>query len=213
MNTTTTVRSAIEDLTVSIIVDNKLTRFDYDDLKKFHKGDSWFGCTVGFRAMQLAAREFSKPEHLKSKLWEQVTWSRDSLSVVSGHPGPGVKDAIELITATISTNRFQIHESINAQGCNSGCNSSMKFEWWVTANNETIHIKLHNDIVPAAFLQLLDRLIADDYLTDNGKKNDRDQFDQMKNDLSNILWNQSLDASFEFDYVTASTSSDVSEQC
>jgi len=208
MNTSANIHSSVEDTTVSIIVDGKVAHFDYGDLKKFHKGDSWLGCTVGFRVMQIAAREFSKP-----KLSEQALWSRDNLSIVSGHPGPGVKDAIELVTATISSNHFQLHESVNTDGCSSGCNSSMRFEWWITADNKTIHIKLHDDIVPESFLQLLDRLNTEEDRSDNENEQDRKQFDQMKNDLSNILWNQSLDASFVINQTAPSTNSEVKKPC
>ncbi len=205
MKTSTRTDSVVEDTAVSILADGKLTSFDYEDLKSFHKGDSWFGCTVGFRAMQIAAREFSTID--------QTTWSRDNLSIISGHPGPGVKDAIELITATISSNHFQLHDSVNHQSCNSGCNSNMRFEWWVTANNKTIHIKLHDDIVPDSFLQLLDRLNVDDYLNEKEKKHDQKQFEQMKKDLSSILWKQPLDASFDINRVTTPTNSEVNKPC
>jgi hypothetical protein len=192
-----------EDSTVAITIDGKLTTFDYDDLKSFHKGDSWFGCTVGFRAMQVAARELSQP----------TLWSRDGLSIISGHPGPGVKDAIELVTATISSGNFQLHESVDHDGCSSSCNSSMRFEWWVTMNDETVHVKLHNGIVPESFLKLLDRLNADDYHSDNEKQRDRDQFDQMKQALSKLLWNQSLDASFDINHVTTTMNSEGQKLC
>lgn len=191
--------SVIEDTTVSIMVDGKLTSFEYGQLKTFHKGDSWLGCTVGFRVMQIAERELSKPS----------LWSRNNLSIISGHPGPGVKDAIELITATISSGNFQLHESIDSNGSNSGCNSSMRFEWWVTTNDNSIHIKLHNNIVPESFLKLLDQLNADDYLSKNEKNKDLKQFDQMKQELSTLLWNQSLDASFDINHVTTSMTSEV----
>jgi len=198
MNTRPT-SSIIEDTTVNIMVDSKLTSFEYDQLKTFHKGDSWFGCTVGFRAMQVAAHELS----------QHSTWSRDNLSIISAHPGPGVKDAIEMITATISSNHFQLHESIESNGCDSGCNSSMRFEWWLTTNNDSIHIKLHDKIVPESFLQLLDRLNADEYPSESEKDKDLKQFKLMKQKLSTLLWNQSLDASFDINHVTTSTTSEV----
>jgi hypothetical protein len=197
------INSGIEDCTVTIIVDGKLTRFDYDDLKSFHKGDSWFGCTVGFRAMQLAARELSQP----------APWSRDDLAIVSGHPGPGVKDAIELITATVSSGNFQLHENIDNKNSNSGCNSNMRFEWWVTENDKTIHIKLRAGIVPESFLQLLDRLNAGAYPDDDEKNKDLKQFDLMKQALSTLLWNQSLDASFDANHVTTPTNNKVKKLC
>jgi len=97
-----------EDTSVSIIVDGKPVCYEFDTLNTFHKGDSWFGCAVGFRAMQIAARELSA----------STLWSRDKLSIISGHPGAGVKDAIELVSGTISTNHFQLLDNIAAQGCN-----------------------------------------------------------------------------------------------
>jgi len=149
--------------------------------------------------MQVASRALST----------HVAWSRDNLSIISAHPGPGVKDAIEMITATISSNHFQLHKSINNEGCNSGCNSSMRFDWWLTASDETIHIKLHDDIVPESFLQLLDRLNANAYLSEKDKNQDRQQFDRMKQELSTLLWNQSLDASFDVNHVTTPITSEV----
>lgn len=193
--TSTAKNSETEDTTIAIIVDGKLTTFDFDELKLFHKGDSWFGCTVGFRAMQIAARELSQPS----------PWSRTNISIVSAHPGPGVKDAIELITATVSSDNFQLHESADSNNCNSGCNSNMRFEWWLTTNEKTIHIKLHDGIVPESFLQLLERLNTDSYLKVSEKNEDLKQFDLMKLNLSTLLWNQSLDASFEINHVTTNS--------
>lgn len=196
--TNTVKNSVAEDSTVAISIDGKLTTFDYDDLKTFHKGDSWFGCTVGFRAMQLAARELSQP----------APWSRNNLSIVSGHPGPGVKDAIELITATISSDNFRLHESIDDKDSSSGCNSNMRFEWWLTQSDKTLHIKLRDGIVPDSFLQLLDKINADAYPDDNEKNKDLQQFDLMKQALSTTLWNQSLDASFDINHVATTINSE-----
>jgi len=196
--TSTAKKTTSEDSTVTIVIDGKLTRFDYDDLKSFHKGDSWFGCTVGFRTMQVAARELS----------QSTLWSREGLSIISGHSGPGVKDAIELITATVSSGNFQLHKSIDNKEGNSGCNSSMRFEWWVTKNDRTIHIKLRDGIVPESFLQLLDRLNANAYPDENDKNKDLNQFDLMKKALSTALWSQSLDASFDINHVTTTMNSE-----
>jgi len=178
----TTADLSAKDKTVTIVVNEKATSFDYDALKTFHQGDSWFGCTVGFRAMQLAARELSDPEH--------GMWSRNNLSIISGHPGCGVKDAIELITATVSSEHYQLLDNIGTQDCN----RNMRFEWWISTNGKTIHIKLHDNIVPESFFELLDRINTDDETSE-----DRNNFDMMKSDLSNTVWSQSLDDSFGFE--------------
>ncbi len=184
MNNNLTIHSTTEDTTVNIFVNGELASFDYEDLKTYHQGDSWFGCTVGFRAMQVAARELSN----------QSVWSRENLSVVNGHPGSGVKDAIELITATISSKHYQLLDNINDQGCY----RNMKFEWWVTNKHKTIHIKLHSNIIPEKFFILLDRINSNEERT-----TDHDEFDQIKIKLSNKLWSQSLDASFDFNHSSA----------
>ena len=180
--------SGSENTSVRILVDGEVVCIDYDKMTDFHQGDSWFGCAVGFRAMQLAARELSG----------DTLWSRDDLTVVSGHPGAGVKDAIELVSGTLSANRFLLLDSISTQGCN----RFMKFEWWLSDTERSLHIKLRDNIVPEMFFTLLDRLINDDKLTDTEKEKERNQFDQMKSDLSDQIWSKSLDDNFEFDFLT-----------
>ncbi len=168
------------DLTIKVNGDP--LRIDYRQLEAFHNGDSWFGCAVGFRALQMAAKTFADAE----------PWSQDNLYIVSGHPGPGVKDAIELVTQCISAKRFRL---LDESGTTT-CSRDMKFEWWLSDDRITVHIKLHDDFVPEAFYQLLDRLSQDRYNTNDEQANDRNSFKQYKIDLSLQLWQQPLDALF-----------------
>lgn len=176
-----------EDTGLTIKVNGKPMHIDYRELETIHCGDSWFGCTVGFRAMQIAAITFAKTS----------PWSRDDLYVVSGHPGIGVKDAIELVTQCVSAKRFRLLDESDTKGCS----RDMKFEWWLSNALMTVHIKLHDDIVPEPFYQLIDRLSQDRYNTDNEQTNDRAIFNQYKTDLSLQLWQQPLDTLFNVDIV------------
>jgi len=166
-----------EDTSISIMSKGEIISIDYVELENYHKGDSWFGCSVGFRAMQAAANTCTQTS----------IWSRDNLTIVSGHPGPGVKDAIELITHCVSSKRFRLLDDTPTEGCSRG----MKFEWWVSNGRITVHVKLHENFVPETFYSLLDRLNSDDE-----KDSDRDSFDQHKNDLSYQLWHQPLESLF-----------------
>jgi hypothetical protein len=166
-----------EDTLLTILEDGEVRVLDYSELENFHQGDSWFGCSAGFRAMQLAAETFAST----------TPWSRDKLYVVSGHPGPGVKDAIELVTGTISTKRFRLLD----ENVTEGCSRAMKFEWWLSDGRITLHIKLHDHIVPEAFYQLLDRLS-----TDTEQAGDSERFAYYKTELSQQLWQQSLQECF-----------------
>jgi len=177
--------STTEDTSISIMDKKEIINIDYAELEKYHKGDSWFGCSVGFRAMQAAADICTRTS----------TWSRDNLYIVSGHPGPGVKDAIDLITHCIRSKRFRLLDNIPTEGCS----SEMKFEWWVNNGRITVHIKLHDKIIPAIFYSLLDRINTDDE-----KDSDRDNFDQHKNDLSYQLWHQSLESLYDVEILPTS---------
>jgi len=170
-------QNTAEDTGLMIGVNGKPLLIDYHELETFHQGDSWFGCTVGFRAMQVAATTFAKTS----------PWTRDNLTVVSGHPGSGVKDAIDLVTQCVSAKRFRLLD----ESASKACSRAMKFKWWLSDGDITVHIKLHDNIVPDAFYQLLDRLNTNDE-----QVTDQDRFKQYKQDLSYQLWHQSLDAAF-----------------
>ena len=44
-----------EETSLMIKVNGEPLLIDYRELENFHRGDSRFGCTVGFRAMQVAS--------------------------------------------------------------------------------------------------------------------------------------------------------------
>jgi len=148
---------------------------DYQGLLAFHAGDSWWGCSVGFRALQFAGL----------KLSEDALWDRESLSVVSGHPGPGVKDAIEFVTRCISRRRFRLSNPVKHQRCS----REMRFEWWVSEDQSTIEVRLRADFVPEEFFVVLDRL-----RTPLEKSGDRKRFEDFKHSLSDQLWREPLES-------------------
>jgi len=176
-----------EDSSISIMDKDEIINIDYAELEKYHKGDSWFGCSVGFRAMQAAADICTKTS----------IWSRDKLYIVSGHPGPGVKDAIDLTTHCIRSKRFRLLDNVPTEGCS----SKMKFEWWVSNGRITVHIKLQESFVPGSFYSILDRINTDDE-----KNSDHEDFDQHKNDLSHQLWHQSLENLFDVEVLPTAMS-------
>ena len=85
----------------------------YDGAVCQHPGSLWWGTAVGFRAMQVAALALSEDE----------LWSRDNLYIVTGHPGGGVRDAVNYVTNVVETDRYKM---VVAEGCDMQCNSRMK---------------------------------------------------------------------------------------
>jgi hypothetical protein len=167
------------DATVVRIKDRgEIKEIDYNGAMTRHLGSLWWGTAVGYRAMQAAAEALSK----------DGLWSRDDLYVVGAHPGPGVRDAIDYVTGVVGRDRYTVAREPD---CGMKCNSSMKFEWWVSDGRRTVFVKLREDFVPLAFYELSDRLG-----TKAETKEDKRQFEISKVTLSTRIWAAPLSRNF-----------------
>jgi hypothetical protein len=167
------------DATVVRIKDRgEIKEIDYNGAMTRHLGSLWWGTAVGYRAMQAAAEALSK----------DGLWSRDDLYVVGAHPGPGVRDAIDYVTGVVGRDRYTVAREPD---CGMKCNSSMKFEWWVSDGRRTVFVKLREDFVPRAFYELSDRLG-----TKAETKEDKRQFEISKVTLSTRIWAAPLSRNF-----------------
>ena len=174
---------AAEGVTIRIKDKGEVLELDYDGAVCQHPGSLWWGTAVGFRAMQAAAQALSKDD----------LWSRDNLYIVTGHPGPGVKDTIDYITGAASRDRYKM---IVAEGCDMKCNSKMKYEWWVSDGEKTANINLRPDFVPREFYELSDRLE-----TNETTKEDIKAFRIFKVNLSTRIWNAPLEENFRVEII------------
>ena len=172
------------DATVVRIKDRgEIKEIDYDGAMTRHIGSLWWGTAVGYRAMQAAAEALSR----------DGLWSRDDLYVVGAHPGPGVRDAIDYVTGVVGRDRYKV---VLEPDCGMKCNSSMKFEWWVSDGRRTAFVKLREDFVPRAFYELSDRLG-----TPAETKQDRRQFEISKVTLSTRIWAAPLGRNFSVEVI------------
>lgn len=166
------------------IVDNgKVHRLSYEDVTAEHQESLWWGTAVGYRAMQAAAVALS----------QEYLWNRDNLTVVSGHPGPGVLDALNFVTHCRDNGLLTVMENPN---CVNRCNSEMKFEWWVSDDQQTAHVMLREDFVPEDFYQLIDRRVYDETGEDDDKL-----FELYKVNMSSRIWVAALDENFSVEYL------------
>lgn len=176
-STTEQIRAA-ESTLIRIKSDGEVLELGYDGAMCQHPGSLWWGTAVGFRAMQVAAEALSK----------DGLWSRDNLYIVTGHPGPGVKDAVDYVAQVVDRDRYK---AVVAEGCGMQCNSQMKFDWWVSDGEKTACVKLRRDFVPPEFYSLSDRLE-----TAETTKADIKLFRIFKVNLSTRIWNAPLEESF-----------------
>ena len=137
--------------------------------------------------MQVAAQALSQDD----------LWDREKLYIVSGHPGPGVKDTIDYITGAASRDRYHV---VVAEGCGMQCNSKMKYEWWVSDGEKTANINLREDFVPREFYELTDRLETNETIKEITKE-DIKAFRIFKVNLSTRIWNFPLEESFRVEVI------------
>lgn len=169
----------ISNETIIKIADHGLVHeLSFAGLLDYHDGDSVWGLTVAFRALQLAACLFS----------EDDTWDRKDLFVVSSHPGPGVRDAIEYVTDCVRSNQYTVTEEIKHEKT---CNSSMKFEWKIIYGIHTTVISLRDNFVPVEFYELLDQLN-----TGQERSEDKKHLEDIKSLLIDKLWRDPIISSF-----------------
>jgi hypothetical protein len=190
MSSNGTVKAAVqaaEGVTIRIKDQGEVLELDYDGAVCQHPGSLWWGTAVGFRAMQVAAQALSQDD----------LWDREKLYIVSGHPGPGVKDTIDYITGAASRHRYNV---VVAEGCGMQCNSKMKYEWWVSDGEKTANINLRPDFVPREFYELTDRLEVNETVKEITKE-DIKAFRIFKVNLSTRIWNFPLEESFRVEVV------------
>ena len=168
----------VEGTMVRIRDDGRVLELPFDGAMTHHTGSFWWGIAVGYRAMQAAAEALSVDQ----------LWSRDGLYVVSAHPGPGVRDAVNYVTRTVDRDRFVCVEDGN---CGGRCHSAMKFEWWISDGATTTAVRLRSGFVPAEFYHLSDRLGVPEPAAA-----DRLAFEIFKVNLSARIWNAPLADSF-----------------
>ncbi|HIB97926.1 MAG TPA: hypothetical protein EYO69_05745 [Candidatus Thioglobus sp.] len=166
----------------SINDNGKLVSISFNDVLNYHTGNAWFGLSIAFRALELAESTFKKAN---------LIWDRDQLTIVSAHPGPGVKDAIEYITHCISNQKFSLTKEC---ADSNSCSSNMRFAWWISNDTHTAHISLRHNFIPVSFNELLDRIGTTDE-----QDNDQLDFDQLKQDLANKILQQPLLDNFHCD--------------
>lgn len=78
---------------------------------------------------------------------------RDELSVLSGHPGPGVRDAFEFVTRALTRGAYVVDRGL--PGARLHPTADMSYSFVLTRGNRRVSATLLPDILPARFFTLL----------------------------------------------------------
>jgi len=135
--------------TITVSDDGRAITLGYDGLLAYHGGGAVAGAATGFRVMQAAA--------------EAITGSgqpleRQQLHVVSGHPGPGYRDAFEYVTRCVTRRRFELKTDLPGGRHGPYQNYAYQFIVTDTAAGQQITVTLRREIIPRRFFEVLRNL-------------------------------------------------------
>ena len=86
------MHNLFEQNTIETNVPTRVVRIPYTGLRAFHMDGNWAMLAITFQGLKGALQHFS----------DKTTVNRHQLSVLSGHPGTGVRDAFEYVTRTVT---------------------------------------------------------------------------------------------------------------
>ncbi|QAY94789.1 hypothetical protein CWB41_02735 [Methylovirgula ligni] len=78
---------------------------------------------------------------------------RAALSITSGHPGPGVRDAFEFVTRAVTRNAYVVDRSLPDARLNPQADISYSFV--VSLGERRVRASLKEDVLPQRFFELL----------------------------------------------------------
>jgi hypothetical protein len=143
----------------------------FDDLKKFHGTRSICGLTVGYTVLRAAWEKLSDGEPL----------DRDNIAVETAFPGPGARDAVEMITRAVSREAFKV---VSDKQPDEHIAEAAKGAYWyrITANGKSVELGLKQQVLPDDFIRLRRLLLA-------GEANEQDKqtFRGLQKELSSRL--------------------------
>ena len=131
---------------LSVHDDGRLLTLDYQGLLAYHDGNAVAGATIGFRVVQAAADVFKS---------YGVDLERNSIKVISGHPGPGYQDAFEYILHCVSRQRFTVDRNLPEARYSPYHEYAFQFLFVETTLAKKAIITLREDIILPRFFEVL----------------------------------------------------------
>jgi hypothetical protein len=109
----------------------------------------------GQAALAMLAITFQGLRASLAALSPDIPPRRNDLIVVSGHPGPGVRDAFEFVTRAVTRNAYTIDRSLPEARLNPRADISYSFR--ISLGGETVQAALRHNILPQRFFDLVSK--------------------------------------------------------
>jgi len=169
--------------TITVSDNGHVVTLDYAGLLDYHGGGAIAGATMGFRVMQAAAGVLTSPEH---------PLERKNLFIISGHPGPGYRDAFEYVTRCVTRQRFELKTDLPGGRLSPYQSYAFQFLITDTQTGKQVTVTLHKGIIPIRFYEVLR-----DLRDSRQDKKLEDELDVLKNDIAREVLALPLDQLFQ----------------
>jgi len=158
-----------------ILVQDRQDVFEigFSDVEKYHGLSNIAGAAVGFKALQ-AAFEALLPGQPAP---------REDITIKTGHPGTGVRDAIEIVTRATTRGVYTVDKTLPKGRLNP--HRQLSFTFIVNLPGREAEVVLKDGILPARFFDLIEIVLKPD------TKKEQDELDRLKRSLAKQLVGQS----------------------
>ncbi|WP_322516232.1 hypothetical protein SR870_01195 [Rhodopseudomonas palustris] len=131
--------------TLTVEGEEDLIQIPYDAVAAYHGQAALAMLAVTFQALRLMLPALSP----------QRPPRRADLVVVSGHPGPGVRDTFEFVTRAVTRGVYTIDRTLPAARLCPGVD--MSYSWRLSAGDRSVGAALRAGVVPERFFELIAR--------------------------------------------------------
>jgi len=169
--------------TINVSDNGHVVTLAYEGMLNYHGGGAIAGATTGFRVMQAAASELFGPDQ---------AMERQNLSIVSGHPGPGYRDAFEYVTRCVTRQRFELKTDLPGGRLSPYQSYAFQFLITETQAGKQATVTLREGIIPNRFYKVLR-----DLGTTRENDNLAHELDTLKRDIARNVLELPLDQLFQ----------------
>lgn len=159
-----------------VIKDHRDTiEIGFEDIEKYAGQEFIAMAAVTFKAIQAAFEA----------LFPDSPPQREEISIQSGHPGQGVRDAFEMVTRAVTRSAYKVDTTRPQARLNPGVDISYSFDI-TTADGRRVEVALKEGVLPARFFELFKAVRRVPNSNSEQAELDRlkQEFDQLKRTLA-----------------------------
>ncbi|WP_028548988.1 hypothetical protein [Paenibacillus sp. UNC451MF] len=154
---------------VRVMDDRACLEIGFEDIRKYHGELALMAVAVGFRSLQAAFAELFGDDFVPQ---------RKSISIVSGHAGPGFRDAFEYVTRAVTRGAYQVN--VDYPAAQHDPHRAQSYAFVIsTKEGASVEVALKEGFLPMKFYDFLAKGRAGTMTEE-----DKEEFSEMKWSLS-----------------------------